>query len=44
MTQNKYLYTPVSSYALYIPVFFRVPQAYKNFYFPYSAMFYAVVW
>ena len=42
LTQNAYLYTPVLSYELYIPVFVRIPPAYKNFYFPYSAMFYAV--
>ena len=42
LTQNAYLYTPVFSYALYIPVFIRIPALYKNLYFPYSAMFYAV--
>ena len=42
LTQNAYLYTPVFSYALYIPVFVRIPSAYKNVSFPYSAMFYAV--
>ena len=42
LTQNVYLYTPVFSYALYIPVLVRVPSVYKNFYSPYSAMFYAV--
>ena len=31
------------SYALYIPVFVRIPPTYKNVYFPYSAMFYAVI-
>ena len=48
LTQNAYLYTPVFLYALYIPVFVHIPHcflqsalAYKNFYFPYSAMFYA---
>ena len=41
-TQNAYLYNLVFSYALYIPVFVRIPTAYKNFYFPYSAMFYVV--
>ena len=40
LAQNAYLYTPVFSYALYIPVFVSIPRAYKIFYFPYSAMFY----
>ena len=42
LAQNAYMYTPVFSYALYVPVFFCITPAYKNFYFPYSAMFYAV--
>ena len=42
LTQNAYLYTPVFSYALYICVFVRIPPAYKNYYFPYWAMFYGV--
>ena len=43
LTQNAYLYTPIFSYALYVPVFFRITPAYKSFYFPYSAMFYFVI-
>ena len=42
LTQNAYLYTPVHSYALHIPVFTCIPPAYKNFYFPYLGMFYEV--
>ena len=34
-------YTPMFSYVLYIPVFVRIPPENKNFYFLYSAMFYA---
>ena len=42
LTQNAYLYTPVFSYALYTPAFGCIRPAYKRFYSPYSAMFYAV--
>ena len=42
LTQNVYLYTPAFLHAPFIPVFFLFPPVYKNFYFPYSAMFYAV--
>ena len=43
LTQNTYLHTPVFSYAQYTllspPLFFYI----HFFYFPYSAMFYAVI-
>ena len=42
-TRNAYLDTPVYLYALYIPIFIRIPPAYKNLYFSYSVMFYAVI-
>ena len=31
LAQNAYLYTPVFSYALYIPVFVSIPRAYKSY-------------
>ena len=43
LTQEVYLYTPVFLYALYISIFVLIPTAYKRFYFPYLATFYAVL-
>ena len=44
LTQNAYLYTLVFLYVLYIPLFARIPPTYKNVCFPYSAIFYAIVY
>ena len=44
LTQNAYLYTRVFLYVLYIPLFVRIPPTYKNVCFPYSAIFYAIVY
>ena len=44
LTQNAYLYTRVFLYVLHIPLFVRIPPTYKNVCFPYSAIFYAIVY
>ena len=44
LTQNAYLYTRVFLYVLYGPLLVRIPPTYKNVCFPYSAIFYAIVY